>query len=93
VLYIIYPMPSPLLLPTPGYVDPDAEEKKRREAEEAARAAARAHGTPVTVEAFLAWKATYDAGQSAAAAAIARSNPAPSAAQLCLNCADMLHYD
>lgn len=48
--------------PPAGGIDPDAEEKKRREEEEAVRAAARAHGHPVTVEDFMAWKAKYDAG-------------------------------
>ena len=38
--------------------DPDAERRRALEAEEAARAAARAHGTPVTIEAFMEKRST-----------------------------------
>jgi hypothetical protein len=47
----------------PGAAVDDSEAAQRRalEAAEAQRAAARAHGTPVTVEAFMAWKRAFDA--------------------------------
>lgn len=41
--------------------DPEAEERRRREAEEQRMAELRAHGTPVTPEAFASWKAQFDA--------------------------------
>lgn len=41
--------------------DPEAEERRRREAEEQRMAELRRHGTPVTPEAFAAWKARFDA--------------------------------
>ena len=44
--------------------DPAAEEKRRRDAEEARQAELRAHGQPVTPEAFTAWKARFDAEQA-----------------------------
>ncbi|KAL4452160.1 hypothetical protein ABPG75_007822 [Micractinium tetrahymenae] len=44
--------------------DPEAEERRRREAEEQRLAELRAHGTPVTPEAFAAWKAQFDAEQA-----------------------------
>lgn len=47
-------------LSTPA-VDPEAEQRKAREAEEARIAALRAHGTPVTKESFASWKAKFDA--------------------------------
>ncbi|KAG2422333.1 hypothetical protein HYH02_015451 [Chlamydomonas schloesseri] len=49
-------------------VDPDLERKKAEEAAEKKRAEARAHGTPVTPEAFAAWKAKFDAEMAAAKA-------------------------
>ncbi|EFN55051.1 hypothetical protein CHLNCDRAFT_58090 [Chlorella variabilis] len=44
--------------------DPEAEEKRRREAEEARLAELRAHGHPVTPEAFAEWRAKFDAEQA-----------------------------
>lgn len=44
--------------------DPVAEEKRRRDAEEARQAELRRHGQPVTPEAFVAWKAAFDAEQA-----------------------------
>lgn len=44
----------------PG-MDPEAELKREREAEEARIAELRAHGTPVTAETFAEWKARFDA--------------------------------
>ncbi len=41
--------------------DPEAEERRRREAEEQRLAELRAHGTPVTPEAFAEWKARFEA--------------------------------
>ncbi|KAI7835902.1 hypothetical protein COHA_010205 [Chlorella ohadii] len=41
--------------------DPEAEERRRREAEEARLAEMRAHGHAVTPEAFAEWKARFDA--------------------------------
>ncbi|GAX79695.1 hypothetical protein CEUSTIGMA_g7136.t1 [Chlamydomonas eustigma] len=40
--------------------DPVADRKKAEAEEEARRAAARAHGTPVTLASFMAWKAKFD---------------------------------
>ena len=48
-----------------GAVDEEAEAKKKRDEEEAKRTAARAHGTHVTVEAFMAWKRKFDAEKAA----------------------------
>ncbi|EFJ40072.1 hypothetical protein VOLCADRAFT_100206 [Volvox carteri f. nagariensis] len=42
-------------------VDPEVERRKAEEAAERKRAEARAHGTPVTVANFNAWKARFDA--------------------------------
>ncbi|KXZ44637.1 hypothetical protein GPECTOR_64g131 [Gonium pectorale] len=53
--------------------DPELERRKAEEAAERKRAEARAHGTPVTVEAFAAWKARYDAEVAAAKAKAAES--------------------
>ncbi|PNW85981.1 hypothetical protein CHLRE_03g201776v5 [Chlamydomonas reinhardtii] len=49
-------------------VDPDLERRKADEAAEKKRAEARAHGHPVTVEAFMAWKLKFDAEVAAAKA-------------------------
>jgi hypothetical protein len=57
-----------------GAVDEEAEAKRLRDAEEAARTAARAHGTPVTVESFNAWKRQFDAAQALAKAAITEAD-------------------
>jgi hypothetical protein len=48
-----------------GAGDEEAEAKRKRDEEEAKRAAARAHGTPVTLEAFMAWKRTFEAEKAA----------------------------
>lgn len=45
--------------------DPETARKKAEEAEEAKRAAARAHGTMVTVETFNAWKLKFEAEMAA----------------------------
>lgn len=42
-------------------VDPKELERRQQEAEEQRLAEARAHGTPVTVDTFLAWKREFDA--------------------------------
>jgi hypothetical protein len=57
-----------------GALDEEAEAKRLRDAEEAARQAARAHGTPVTLEAFNAWKRQFDAEQALAKAALVEAN-------------------
>lgn len=53
--------------------DPEAEEKKRREAEEFRIAELRRHGTPVTPENFAAWKAKFDAEMALAKAGLNES--------------------
>jgi hypothetical protein len=44
--------------------DPEAEERRRREAEEERLAELRRHGHPVTPEAFADWKAGFEAEQA-----------------------------
>lgn len=66
--------------PSAGGLDPEAEEKRRREEAEAARAAARAHGTPVTVEAFNAWRKKFEAEQAIAKVQLAEGSKADGAA-------------
>jgi hypothetical protein len=54
--------------PAGSALDPEAEERRKRDEEEAARAAARAHGHPVTTEAFEAWRKKFEAEQALAKA-------------------------
>ncbi len=51
-------------------LDPLAEEKKRRAAEEERIAELRRHGTPCTVETFNAWKEKFDAEMALAKSSI-----------------------
>ena len=50
--------------------DPEVEEKRRREAEEARIAELRRHGTPVTPENFNEWKVKFDAEMALAKASM-----------------------
>lgn len=50
--------------------DPAVLEKKMREAEEARLAELRAHGTPVTREAFAKWKEAFEAENAVSEAAL-----------------------
>lgn len=50
--------------------DPAVLEKKMREAEEARLAELRAHGTPVTREAFAKWKEAFEAEHAVSEAAL-----------------------
>uniref|UniRef100_A0A383VH30 RWD domain-containing protein n=1 Tax=Tetradesmus obliquus TaxID=3088 RepID=A0A383VH30_TETOB len=52
--------------PAGSGLDPEAEERRKRDEAEAARAAARAHGTPVTAELFEAWRKKFEAEQALA---------------------------
>lgn len=52
--------------PAGSGLDPEAEERRKRDEAEAARAAARAHGTPVTAELFEAWRKKFEADQALA---------------------------
>ncbi|GIL56431.1 hypothetical protein Vafri_11708 [Volvox africanus] len=54
-------------------VDPEVERRKAQDAAERKRAEARAHGTPVTVANFAAWKTRYDAEVAAAKAKAAET--------------------
>eukprot|EP00882_Tetradesmus_deserticola_P005560 GHRQ01005854.1.p1 GENE.GHRQ01005854.1~~GHRQ01005854.1.p1 ORF type:complete len:278 (+),score=143.46 GHRQ01005854.1:87-920(+) len=54
--------------PAGSALDPEAEERRKRDEEEAARAAARAHGHPVTIESFEAWRRKFEAEQALARA-------------------------
>lgn len=51
-------------------LDPLAEEKKRRAAEEERIAELRRHGTPCTVETFKAWKEKFDAEMALAKSSV-----------------------
>eukprot|EP00877_Chromochloris_zofingiensis_P014495 jgi/Chrzof1/929/Cz01g34050.t1 len=51
--------------------DPEADRKRHEQEDEARRAAARAHGTAVTLETFLAWKRQFDAEMALQKAALA----------------------
>lgn len=75
--------PSPSPLPPPkillctqaqdggaGALDPEAQLRKEQEAEEARRAELRAHGTPVTPEAFRAWQQAFETEQGLSAASL-----------------------
>jgi hypothetical protein len=66
--------------PSGGALDPEAEERRKRDEEEAARAAARAHGTPVTVEAFEAWRKKFEAEQALAKVQLGEGGKADGAA-------------
>jgi hypothetical protein len=60
--------------PAGSGLDPEAEERRKRDEEEAARAAARAHGHPVTIEAFEAWRKKFEAEQALAKAQLSDSS-------------------
>ena len=51
-------------------LDPQAEEKRRRAAEEERIAELRRHGTPCTIETFKAWKEKFDAEMALAKSTI-----------------------
>ena len=57
-------------------LDPVAEQRRMLEAEEARLAALRAHGTPVTPEAFKEWRARFDTEQALERAQLAGAGPA-----------------
>mmetsp|Transcript_13868 Transcript_13868/g.29929 ORF Transcript_13868/g.29929 Transcript_13868/m.29929 type:complete len:259 (+) Transcript_13868:285-1061(+) len=65
-----------------GAVDPELERRRQADEEEAKRAAARAHGTPVTIDSFNAWKAKYDAERAAARALLEAAKEKEGAARL-----------